>query len=91
MFSRFAHKLFYGINAIARQAGCDKVLIYRYFDNLDGLLQRVADNNDLWWTVDEIITENIKSGMNWESIVNLAMESGGHAYGRERVYSAKGW
>lgn len=39
----------------------------------------------------EIITENIKSGMNWESIVNLAMESGGHAYGRERVYSAKGW
>ena len=48
-----------GINAIARQAGCDKVLIYRYFDNLDGLLQRVADNNDLWWTVDEIITENM--------------------------------
>jgi AcrR family transcriptional regulator len=48
-----------GINAIARQAGCDKVLIYRYFDNLDGLLQRVADNNDLWWELGEIITENM--------------------------------
>ena len=48
-----------GINAIAREAGCDKVLIYRYFDGLDGLLQRVADNNDLWWSVDEIITENM--------------------------------
>lgn len=43
-----------GINAIARQAGCDKVLIYRYFDGLDGLLQRFADDNDLWWTLDEI-------------------------------------
>jgi len=48
-----------GINAIARQAGCDKVLIYRYFENLDGLLQRVADNNDLWWDVGEIISENL--------------------------------
>lgn len=48
-----------GINAIARQAGCDKVLIYRYFNDLDGLLQRVADNNDLWWSVDEMIQENM--------------------------------
>ena len=48
-----------GINAIAREAGCDKVLIYRYFDHLDGLLARVAENNDLWWSVDEIITENM--------------------------------
>ena len=48
-----------GINAIARQAGCDKVLIYRYFNDLDGLLQRVADNNDLWWDSAEIITENM--------------------------------
>ena len=27
-----------GINRIARQAQCDKVLIYRYFGGLDGLL-----------------------------------------------------
>ena len=27
-----------GINAVARQAGCDKVLIYRYFNGLEGLL-----------------------------------------------------
>ncbi len=48
-----------GINAIAREAGCDKVLIYRYFGDLDGLLQRVADNNDLWWDTEEIVTENM--------------------------------
>lgn len=48
-----------GINAIARQAGCDKVLIYRYFSGLDGLLEQFAGINNLWWTVDEIIPENM--------------------------------
>ena len=48
-----------GINAIARTAGCDKVLIYRYFDGLEGLLQRFADEHDLWWDVAEIIPENM--------------------------------
>lgn len=31
-----------GINVVAQRAGADKVLIYRYFGNLDGLWQRVA-------------------------------------------------
>lgn len=47
-----------GINSIARQAGCDKVLIYRYFDGLDGLLQVLAETTELWWKVDEIILED---------------------------------
>ncbi|EYD72144.1 putative transcriptional regulator protein, TetR family [Rubellimicrobium mesophilum DSM 19309] len=38
----------FGINAVARAAGCDKKLIYRYFDGLDGLLDamgaRVAED-----------------------------------------------
>lgn len=48
-----------GINAIARTAGCDKVLIYRYFGGLDGLLERFAQEQDLWWDVSEIIPENM--------------------------------
>jgi AcrR family transcriptional regulator len=47
-----------GINSIARQAGCDKVLIYRYFDGLDGLLLAFAETTQLWWEVDDIITES---------------------------------
>ena len=39
-----------GINSIARQAGCDKVLIYRYFGGLDGLLMAFAETTELWWT-----------------------------------------
>jgi AcrR family transcriptional regulator len=37
-----------GINAIARQAGCDKVLIYRYFGGFDELLLACIDLQVLW-------------------------------------------
>ena len=46
-----------GINEVARQAGCDKVLIYRYFGGLDELLLAFAETTPLWWEVDEIIHE----------------------------------
>ena len=32
----------FGINAIAKRAGCDKQLIYRYYGGLDGLVDAVA-------------------------------------------------
>ena len=47
-----------GINAVARQAGCDKVLIYRYFGGLEELLLAFAETRELWWEVSEIILED---------------------------------
>lgn len=44
-----------GINSIAREAGVDKVLIYRYFNGLDGLYDAVCAKADLWWKVDDIV------------------------------------
>ncbi len=44
-----------GVNAIAREAGVDKVLIYRYFEGLPLLLQSFAKAGDYWPTVDELI------------------------------------
>lgn len=35
-----------GVNAIAKEAGVDKVLIYRYFGNLEGLLQAFIAQKD---------------------------------------------
>ena len=32
----------FGVNAIARAAGCDKQLIYRYFGGLDGLADAIG-------------------------------------------------
>ena len=46
-----------GVNAIARHAGCDKVLIYRYFGGFDGLLLAFAKTTQLWWEVDEVMSE----------------------------------
>ena len=43
-----------GINAVAHRAGADKVLIYRYFGNLNGLLLRVAESRQWLPTLDEL-------------------------------------
>jgi len=43
-----------GINALAREARCDKVLIYRYFGNLEGVYEAFAGRSDFWWTVEEL-------------------------------------
>jgi len=44
-----------GVNAIARQAGVDKVLIYRYFENLPNLLQTFGREGNYWITVEELV------------------------------------
>jgi len=37
-----------GINAVAERAGVSKMLIYRYFDSLDGLIKRYIQTYDFW-------------------------------------------
>ncbi|MDA3915890.1 MAG: TetR/AcrR family transcriptional regulator [Deltaproteobacteria bacterium] len=37
-----------GVNAVAREAGVDKVLIYRYFGGLEGLITAFAKEGDFW-------------------------------------------
>jgi AcrR family transcriptional regulator len=44
-----------GINAVARRAGADKVLIYRYFGGLPGLLAAYAEEGDFWWQVEDML------------------------------------
>lgn len=39
----------FGVNAVARAAGVDKQLIYRYFGGLDGLLSALGTRIGLWW------------------------------------------
>jgi AcrR family transcriptional regulator len=43
-----------GINALAREVGCDKVLIYRYFGDLEGVYDAFAARSNFWWTVEEL-------------------------------------
>lgn len=46
-----------GVNSVAREAGMDKVLIYRYFDGLPGLLRAFAHSDSFWPSVEEILGE----------------------------------
>lgn len=38
----------FGVNAIARAAGCDKQLIYKYFGGLDGVADLIGDDVAAW-------------------------------------------
>lgn len=44
-----------GVNAVAREAGVDKVLIYRYFGGMDQLLEAWGNASDFWPTVEEVM------------------------------------
>ncbi len=46
-----------GINSIAREAGVDKVLIYRYFGGLPELLKAFAEETDFWPDLPELMRE----------------------------------
>lgn len=59
-----------GINAIAKEANLDKVLIYRYFDGLDGLLREFAMQKDFYINISDFIQDDIES-MQKADLINL--------------------
>ena len=38
----------FGVNAVARRAGCDKQLIYRYYGGMDGLVDAIGGELARW-------------------------------------------
>lgn len=48
-----------GVNALAREAGVNKVLIYRYFDGLPNLLKAYCERGDFWPTADEVLQPDV--------------------------------
>ena len=46
-----------GVNAVAREAGIDKVLIYRYFGSMEGLLKSFAEEKDLCPSVSNLLAD----------------------------------
>jgi AcrR family transcriptional regulator len=47
-----------GVNAVAREAGVDKVLIYRYFGGLPELLRTWGASGRFWPTVEELLGDD---------------------------------
>lgn len=50
-----------GVNAIAREAGVDKVLIYRYYGGLPELLQVWGASGRFWPSVDELLGDDAQA------------------------------
>jgi AcrR family transcriptional regulator len=44
-----------GVNAVAKQAGVDKVLIYRYFGGLPELLRAWGESGRFWPSIEELL------------------------------------
>lgn len=57
-----------GVNALARRAGVDKVLIYRYFGGLPGLLAAYGERGDFWWQVRDLFAEPFPDGNNIQEL-----------------------
>ncbi len=49
-----------GVNAVAREAGVDKVLIYRYFGGLPGLIAAYGKDGDFWPSALELAGGDLK-------------------------------
>lgn len=48
----------WGVNPIARATGVDKVLIYRYFGSLEGLLEELVAQTAFWPDPDELPSQS---------------------------------
>ncbi len=59
-----------GINAVAREAGLNKVLIYRYFGSWDGLLAAFARRVNPWREL-RVETETGLASRRWDSLTEL--------------------
>lgn len=47
-----------GVNSVAREAGVDKVLIYRYFGGMDDLLRAFGQSGDFWPSIKEVLGDD---------------------------------
>ena len=50
-----------GVNLVAREAGVDKKLIYRYFSGLQGLVAAYGQTVDFWPTAEELLEDEGKA------------------------------
>jgi len=73
-----------GVNAVAREAGVDKVLIYRYFGGLQELIGAYGREGDFWPTVKEM------AGGDVERFAGLPLEKRLGELGRNFIRAVRG-
>jgi len=68
-----------GVNSLAREVGCDKVLIYRYFGDLAGVYSSFAARGDFWWNVEELTRGIEASRMPLSEALKVMLRRHAHA------------
>ncbi|MFO1330059.1 MAG: TetR family transcriptional regulator [Rubrivivax sp.] len=61
-----------GVNAVARQAGVDKVLIYRYFGGLPELLRAWGGSGRFWPRVQDLLGDDPQALLAWPAAERYA-------------------
>jgi AcrR family transcriptional regulator len=49
-----------GVNSVAKEAGVDKVLLYRYFGNLDNLMKTYVSQTDYYKTASDMVPRQLE-------------------------------
>ncbi len=62
-----------GVNAVAREAGVDKVLIYRYFGGLPGLISTYGKEGDFWPSALELAGGDLQRFANYSLSKKLSV------------------
>jgi AcrR family transcriptional regulator len=62
-----------GVNLLAREAGADKVLIYRYFGDLDGVYAAFAERTDFWWSCADLTAGLDATGLSLAGAIKLCL------------------
>lgn len=60
-----------GVNAVARAAGVDKQLIYRYFGGLEGLLEALGERLAQWWEDQLLGSEHLKPPETYSEFIEM--------------------
>lgn len=62
-----------GVNAVAKEAGVDKVLIYRYFGGMPELLQAFGKSGEFWPTFEELTGGDLEALRNMQPSESVAI------------------
>lgn len=73
-----------GVNSVAKAAGVDKVLIYRYFNGLNGLVEAYARAGSFWPDTKELITPSFERELEKHPAKALAKLLSGYAKALEK-------
>ncbi len=63
-----------GVNSLAHAANCDKVLIYRYFGGLDGVLAALGAERMLWPRIESAANEDDGDAALADAVYTLLLE-----------------